>query len=249
MVSNKILIFLLIVYVLIYSIEPMSVSACDLHDSTSLGTHGFTCLQLDSDTTFQDNEIRHTILSCLPQSYVMLDYSYRINGCSLSTFHRDVTSSKSSLKTQYPTFTAIWYQYDGDMVSLCKYSNNNLKPFTFSRPTNIHGEKNTIVIFDCDILHAGMLNSVGMNRQVIQFKMAHRDDLQKVSHLQNLHVSKRTSCENEMNLSHRFQRYMSYMFSGSIEYVFKPLMIKKYDNGTLYGQLQNTIPIMFYNNA
>jgi hypothetical protein len=243
------LIYLLIVYILVYSIEPMTVSACDLQDSTSLRTHGFTCVQLNSDATFKDIEIKQIILSYLPSSYVMLDYSYQINGCSLSTFHRDVTSSKSSLKTKYTTFTAIWYLYDGEMVSLCKYSNNSMKPFTFTRPTNIRGEKNTIVIFDCDILHAGMLNSVGMNRHVIQFKMAHRDDLSKLSHLQNLHVAKRTSCENEMNLPHRFRRYMSYMFSGSFEYVFKPMMIKKYDNDTFYGQLQNAIPIQFYNNA
>lgn len=245
--SRIVITITMLAVIVFYSIEPTSVSASDLHDKTTLRKHGFVCQQLKNE--IQEIEIQRIILSYLPTSYVMLDYSYRINGCSLSTFHRDVTSSQSSLKTKHPTFTAIWYQYDGDMVSLCKYSHNSMKPFTFTLPINIHGKKNTLVIFDCDILHAGMLNSVGMNRHVIQYKMAHQDDLSKLSHLQNLHITKRNSCTNEMNLSHRFRRYMSYMFSGSFEYVCKPLMIKKYDDHTLYGHIQNRVPIDFYNNT
>ncbi len=41
-----------------------------------------------------DNDNKNEILKYVPKDYVYIDYKYEIKGCTLSTFHRDVTSSQ-----------------------------------------------------------------------------------------------------------------------------------------------------------
>ena len=72
-----------------------------------------------------------------------MDYIYKINDGALSTFHRDVTSSK----TIYPVYTLILYKYDGELLSVCP-SSNTTYPFVTSRIVNVEGKSGTCFLFD-----------------------------------------------------------------------------------------------------
>jgi len=50
-------------------------------------------IKIDGYKVF-DNDDKKEILKNLPKDYVYIDYKYEIKGCTLSTFHRDVTSSQ-----------------------------------------------------------------------------------------------------------------------------------------------------------
>lgn len=97
------------------------------------------------------NELKNNVLNMLPQDYIFIDYIYKINNTSLSTFHRDVTSSQKIHKTNYPVYTLILYKYDGELLSLCPNSHKSY-PFVWSRILNIDGKSGTAFLFDCEIL-------------------------------------------------------------------------------------------------
>jgi hypothetical protein len=90
-------------------------------------------------------ELKKDILNKLPNGYVFIDYVYKINNVALSTFHRDVTSSKNIFNTEYPVYTAILYKYTGELLSVCPGSNKTY-PFCWSNICNIYGEKGTGVL-------------------------------------------------------------------------------------------------------
>jgi len=88
------IIMLLIFYYLFESSETMEESIrirrlnndgfCVLYNQTyAIDTTSYPCQQLTSD-----------VLQKLPDDYIFIDYIYKINNVALSTFHRDVTSSK-----------------------------------------------------------------------------------------------------------------------------------------------------------
>ena len=189
--------------------------------------------------------IKRDLNKVLDENYILLDYIYYIKGCSLSTFHRDVTSSQHSLKTIYPTYTIVVYEYDGDFLSISPNSHKQY-PFIWNTVINIKGKKFTTVIFNSDMLHAGIINKIGEKRKVIQFKAVHKDDYIKLKHLDAINVDKKTTCE--MNPVWEFiLRNLSFNYAFFINECFNPLLTKKQEG--VLGFLQDVFPIKFYNNS
>jgi len=247
--TTKLLIFSLILalittYFLFYSFS------LSLKTHPSISKEGFTYWTTHQDlnglTPVQKRAtVENEFLSKLPHGYKFLDYYYYIKGCSLSTHHRDVTSGQHYFDTIHPTYTAIIYEYDGDFLSITPNSHKQF-PFIWSRSTNISGEKNTCVLFNADMLHCGMINKVGNNRKVIQFKIVHEDDLDKLRELNSIRVEKNGKCDlsrpNELGL-----RFISYHFAWFINSVLTPLLQKHKEDG-IGRILQSIVPISFYNN-
>ena len=105
-------------------------------------------------TSYPCQQLQNDVLEKLPEGYIFIDYVYKISNVSLSTFHRDVTSSKYIYNTKYPIYTLILYKYDGDLLSVCPGSNKTY-PFVWSSIINIHGKSGSAFLFDSDLLHAG----------------------------------------------------------------------------------------------
>jgi hypothetical protein len=190
-------------------------------------------------------ELQNDVLKILPPGYVFIDYIYKINDAALSTFHRDVTSSKYIYKTKHTVYTLILYKYDGEQLSLCPGSNNTY-PFVFSRIVNIDGKKGTVYLFDCDVLHAGRLNEC-KERIVIQYKICHKDDLEKLKTLSGVNREKNDKCVNDLYV--KIKRKLSYFFEMPINYIAYPLMIKRENENSIIGKIQSFIPINYYNNV
>lgn len=131
---------------------------------------------------YPSEKLIRDVLDKLPAGYQFLDYVYTIEDAALSVFHRDVTSSKNNYKTRYPVYTLILYKYDGELLSLCPGSDSTY-PFVFSKIVNITGVKGTAFLFDSDLLHAGCKNNC-KERNVVQYKICHKEDLSKLSHLE-----------------------------------------------------------------
>lgn len=236
-----IIIIFLIFYFIYYSEENITESPKNIMDK---GFMYYQCNEkLENLNVMQkQNIIKEKVLSNLPKDYVFLDYYYYIKGCSLSTFHRDVTSGQKYLNTKYPTYTVILYEYTCDFLSLCPNSHNQF-PFIYSKPVDISGNLNTVVIFNSDILHAGMINNIGINRKVLQFKVAHKDDLHFFTEINNVKLEKTTDCKINRQFEH-ILRFLSLHFSWLINGISYPLLQKKYDN----NYIQEIIPVSFYNN-
>jgi ectoine hydroxylase-related dioxygenase (phytanoyl-CoA dioxygenase family) len=190
-------------------------------------------------------ELQKDILHQLPKEYVFIDYVYKINNVALSTFHRDVTSSQHNYNTTYPVYTVILYKYTGDLLSVCPRSHKNY-PFAWSSIYNISGKPGTVFLFDCDLLHAGQTNKC-KDREVLQYKLCHKDDLQKLNHLQGIHTEKTDICV--LSYYNEIMRKLSYYFEFPINYLFYPLMIKREDTNNILGAIQTLIPLSYYNNS
>jgi uncharacterized cysteine cluster protein YcgN (CxxCxxCC family) len=215
----------------------------------SLEVDGFCCMFNPEYIKTQNTpcvNLQRDILHKLPCGYVFIDYIYKIENTSLSTFHRDVTSSKKIYKTQYPVYTAILYKYDGDFLSVCPASNTTY-PFVISTIVNISGSSGSVFLFDCELLHAGMINQC-KKREVIQYKLCHKDDLHLLSHLQNTRAYKTDTCITQ-DISRSMIRKMSYYFQLPVNTFLYPLMIKKEENDTILGKIQSFIPLQYYNNV
>ena len=153
MIKNiKILIVLYLIYSLFLLIEfKYTKSSADLQKD------GFTIL---------GNINNKDALSLLPDGYEFIDYKYSIQGCSLSTFHRDVTSLARYLNT-------------GPHLSACPGSHKTV-PFLFSNPYTVSGKKGDCYLFNCDLVHAGALHNFNNKRYMEQFKIAHIDDISSI---------------------------------------------------------------------
>lgn len=134
-------------------------------------------------------------LAQLSPDYVFLKYRYVIRGCSLSTFHRDVTSSPYIYKTRHPVYTYIEYtnKESAPLLSVCPGSHRTA-PFLYSSPVVLYGKGKTGVLFHCDLVHAGEAQDES-TRYVEQYKIAHKDDIPILSHLQNIHTEKNAQCD------------------------------------------------------
>ena len=194
----------------------------------------------------KSHSLSQDILSKLPEGYVFIDYIYKIQNSALSTFHRDVTSSQYIYKTKYPVYTAILYKYSGELLSFCPGSNKTY-PFVWSRITNISGKAGTVFLFDCDILHAGCDNNCEVKREVLQYKICHKDDLERLCELSRVNISK-TEVECKSTVWNRIMRKISYFLEMPINTFLYPLMIKRENNNNIIGKIQEYIPISFYNN-
>jgi len=206
---------------------------CVLINKEYLKTESQPCEKLKTD-----------ILNKLPPDYIFLDYVYKINNTALSTFHKDVTSSQTINNTNYPTYTCILYKYSGELLSVCPNSNKTY-PFVNSNIVNISGEAGTAFLFDCNLLHSGMQNMCRY-REVVQYKICHKDDLLGLKHLQGVRVEKSDACE--ITYYNYFMRKLSYYFQVPINSILYPLMIKRENDDSILGKIQYYIPLDYYNN-
>lgn len=190
--------------------------------------------------------LEQDILRELPEGYMFIDYIYKIQNSALSTFHRDVTSSQYIYKTKYPVYTAILYNYSGELLSFCPGSNKTY-PFVWSHITNIRGKAGTVFLFDCDILHAGCDNNCAVKREVLQYKICHKDDLERLDELSKVNVTK-TEINCKSTIWNRIMRKASYFIEMPINTFLYPLMIKRENKNNIIGRIQEYIPISFYNN-
>lgn len=144
------------------------------------------------------NSTKKLALEQLAESskYVFIKYKYIIRGCSLSTFHRDVTSSQYIYNTIHPVYTYIEYTNNTEqpLLSVCPGSHKST-PFLYSSPLTIRGKGHTGILFNCDLVHAGAINPLGTLRYAEQYKVAHIDDLHTLGHLQNIHMEKDGDCD------------------------------------------------------
>jgi len=85
---------------------------------------------------------KEEILSYLPDGYIFIDYIYEIRGCSISTFHRDITLSKYIFNTIHPVYTYIIYHNTGRLLSIAPNSHTTT-PFLWNRALTIKCTGNT----------------------------------------------------------------------------------------------------------
>lgn len=243
----NVILILLLVYVLYYNTEEYENYITCIKTRT-LNKDGFCVLYnpVYSENTidYPCNELAKDVLNMLPPDYVFINYIYKINNTALSTFHRDVTSSKNTFNTTHTVYTLILYKYDGELLSVCPGSNKTY-PFVWSKVVNIDGKEGTAFLFDSDLLHAGRNNNCKY-RKVVQYKICHKDDLEKLKNLHDIYVEKTEKCVN--NLYSKLIRKFSYFFEMPINYFAYPLMIKREKANSLVGFIQSFIPINYYNN-
>ena len=163
----------------------------------------------------------------------------------MSYFHRDVTSSQIIYNTQYPIYTAIIYKNDGELLSICPGSHSTY-PFVNSSIINIHGNSGTVILFNCDLLHAGCKN-LCKKREIIQYKICHKNDLHLLKHLINKHIEKENICN--LSIYDEIKRKLTYYFQLPINTICVPLMIEQKNKNTIIGKIQQYIPLTFYNNV
>ena len=241
-----ILFILLAVYILYYYCEYNETY--ETASKRTLDTDGIVIFhnpKYQEIVDYPSYELKKDALSYLPTDYVFIDYIYKISNSALFTFHRDVTSSKNIFKTKYPVYTLIVYNTDGCLISYCPGSHKSY-PFVHSHIVNYTGTPGTVVLFDSDVLHAGCINKC-TPRQVVQYKLCHKDDLIKLSSLDGIYKDKKEICND--TLKNRALRKSSYYFEFVINYIFTPFMMKKHDPNTFQGYLQSLVPITYYNNA
>ena len=150
---------------------------------TDLSNDGYAVFHTDA------TEYRSRVLDRLPAGYEFLNYEYTIRGTSLSTWHRDVTSGQTYHATTHPTYTVIRYEYDGDFLTVVPMSHATY-PFSIGRTQMINGTAGTTVLFNADLLHSGAPNRVGAARLARQYKVAHRDDRPRLTHLEGVNLCK-----------------------------------------------------------
>jgi len=137
-----------------------------------------------------NQNITYKIHEILPEEYILIDYTYVIENSSIHTFHRDYTSSKNYNNLKYPSYTMILYLDNSDTgLNIIPGSHvDNSCIYFWNRVKKLHFIPGTAVIFDADILHAGSIVDNDIKRRCIQFKIIHKDDIDKLQSLQNNHV-------------------------------------------------------------
>lgn len=247
--------FFLILYIIYYWIEFDQDVSMVINDKT-IENDGYFILYDQKYNDILNNKnnnfesldfLKENVLKELSEGYVFIDYSYEIKNNSLYTFHRDVTSSQYVYNTVYPVYTCILYKYDGELLSLCPNSHRTY-PFVCSRIINYYGKSGTCFIFNCDVLHAGMPNIYCKDKSIIQYKICHKYDLPKLTHLSGIQQKYNKKCI-PFNFYNYFQRKFSYFFEMPINTFFYPVLEKKYEEGTFIGMIQSFFnTITFYNN-
>jgi len=210
------------------------------HTKSRLFENGYEVIE-------EAEDIKQSVNTVLGENYTFLDYKYTINGTVLPTFHRDVTSGQLYCGTTYPTYTAIQYDFNGDFLTVCP--NSHLQyPFALTRPRNISGKKNTIVLFNSNVLHAGMPNKVGSRRIAYQYKIVHKDDLKYMNHLQGINITKDKDSGTINPWYIWFLRQCSYHTAFYVSILLPSCLKRRHTTGILY-HIQNLVPLSFYNNV
>ena len=177
---------LLIIFIIYFSLSTYEYSLSNYN--TDLVKEGFIF--------FPKHLSKYEILKYLPENYVFLDYKYEIHGCSLSTFHRDVTSSQYVFESRYPVYTYICYFNKGKTLSVCPGSHRTV-PFLYSNPRIITSKNvRSSILFNCDLIHAGYFDKKrDKYRKVIQYKIIHKNDLDIFKSLSGINKVTKYDCE------------------------------------------------------
>ena len=214
----------------------------DLSDFTpTLEGDGFNIYRTTNTPTAQE-----FILQFIGPNYEFVDYEYVIQGCTLSTFHRDVTSSPYEFGTTYPVYTYIVYNNSGPLLSVCPGSHLTV-PFLNSKPMTIVGENNTMtsVLFHCDLVHAGAGNDLGSKRYARQYKIVHKDDANRLAHLRGIH---KTTSHGECHMNPMYEASMiksSLLFSFWSNHVWTEYLQNRQEN--MVGKIIQWVYPDFYN--
>jgi len=233
-------IILLIIYIIILII----LFIYQLYETEDLHKYQRT-IENDGYVVFNENNLNN-VLKHLPPNYVFIDYIYQIKGCTLSTFHRDVTSSQYIFNTKYPIYTYITYNNDGALLSICP-SSHKTTPFLFNPPVIIKGNKGTSILFNCDVIHAGAINEFGNKRHVTQYKICHIDDLEKLAHLKGINIIKKGKCEDNKNYEYLLRK-ISLFFPFIFNHLFTKLLQDKPEKDSMIEYIITTFYIGdFYN--
>lgn len=211
-VGYLLLFFILLIMLLIY----FFLSTLEL----PLRTYKTNLLK-DGFLFFPRHLSKNEILRHLPEDYLFVDYKYEIHGCSLSTFHRDVTSSQYEFESKYPTYTYICYFKKGKTLSVCPGSHKTV-PFLYSNPRIIKSKQNkSSLLFNCDVVHAGYFDKKrDKYRKVVQYKIIHKDDLKLFKSLRGINKITKYNCEKLYNWSDFYLRKLSIFFSYLINHCF-----------------------------
>lgn len=178
---------------IIFDISIMTISAyiiiiillCIVYQLYESCFEKIPCSTLNDDG-FVIIEDETKVLDVLPEGYVFLDYEYDIRGCTIQTFHRDVTSSAYYFNTKHPVYTFTIYKTKGKLLSVCPSSHKTV-PFVWSSPKIIQSNNDkTCILFNSDLVHAGAMSDIGNNRHATQYKIVHVDDLGKFKNLQGV---------------------------------------------------------------
>ena len=214
--------FCLILFIILFFILTTYELPLQNYD-TSLKENGFVI--------FNKHLKKDMVLSFLPSNYIFLDYRYTIKGCTLSTFHRDVTSSKYEFKSKFPVYTYICYFNRGNTLSLCPNSHKHV-PFLLSIPRIIYSNNDkSSVLFNCDIVHAGYLNNKkNLDRLAVQYKIVHSDDLHIFNHLDNINKITNDDCTSFNYLYELLLRKLSLIFSLPINHIFTKYLQNNQNN-------------------
>tara|TARA_R110001632_G_C11194317_1_gene402452 strand:+ start:45 stop:731 length:687 start_codon:yes stop_codon:yes gene_type:complete len=176
---------------------------------------------------FLDSADSKHVLKHLPNGYQFMDYKYTIEGCTLSTFHRDVTSSQYIFKTEHPTYTFIKYEHEGPALSVCPGSHRTV-PLLISQPITVNSK---YVLFNCDVVHAGSLNLKKLPRKAIQYKIIHDNDLTRLKHLNGIHKVKKGDCtKNNHPVLDVMYRKLSILFSYIVNHQLTPYLQSRESN-------------------
>ena len=243
---RAIFIVFLIVFILLHVYFFFESEETTVNSTRTLENDGFCCFMSTKLNGKSREEERSKTLRRLPLDYVFLDYEYVIYSAALSTFHRDVTSSQRLYDCDNPVYTLIVYEYEGDLLSICPASERTW-PFVWTRIVNLSGSRGTCVLFNSEILHAGLPNQC-RPRFARQYKICHKDDIKKLEHLQGVRAKKDTECIDD--LGSKVKRKISYYFAFLVNHVFYPFLMQKWGDNTWMGQMQSWLPDhQFYNNV
>lgn len=140
---------------------------------------------------FLNNEnIRKKIKDILGEQYILIDYCYLIENSAIHTYHRDYTSSMNYNNLNHPSYTMILYLDNSDTgLNLIPGSHrDNVYVYLVDRSKKLNFDSGNAILFDADILHAGTASEGNVSRHCIQFKILHKDDINKMPWLNNFHV-------------------------------------------------------------
>jgi hypothetical protein len=137
-----------------------------------------------------NDDIRNKITKIFGDDYVLINYIYMIENSSIHTYHRDYTSSQNYNNLLHPSYTMILYlDKDENELNIIPGSHlDNCPIYLYDKSVKVSVKPGMAIIFDADILHSGAIINNNKRRHCIQFKIIHKDDIQKLPKLLKYHV-------------------------------------------------------------
>lgn len=195
---------IVIIYLLYNTIETKM-----MNEVTSLCKDGYVILH---------GNTRKEVLDELPVGYVFLDYKYTLKGCKTHIFHRDYTTSQYFLQSQHPIYTYSIYKSEGPLISVCPGSHNTA-PYLLSKPITLSGKKHTGILYNSDLVHAGVLHKENGRHYEEQYKLCHKSDLKRLKHVKNESLDDVGVCRNTF-YTDLLLRKLSLLFNFPLNYIY-----------------------------